>query len=49
MQVGECKECNSTVEISDNSKIPGYEVWECPDCGHPHALDEFWNVRGKAD
>lgn len=41
---GVCKECLEDVPITEGTKVPNHDVWECPKCGHPHAMDEFWEV-----
>ncbi len=47
MRVGNCKECNREVKLRLEDKLPDHDVWECPDCGHPHAPDEFFNLHLK--
>ena len=38
--VGVCKECLADVRKED--KMPDRELYECPECFHPHRLDELY-------
>lgn len=41
--IGFCKECANEIRVLD--RIDGYErLYECPNCGHPHDLDEILPV-----
>lgn len=44
-KVGYCKECGAVVSKKDEM-LPDYPgCFECPKCGHPHALSELWDER----
>lgn len=41
---GVCKECHIDVPLIESNRILDYDIWECPKCAYPNALDDFWQV-----
>lgn len=41
MKYGTCKECDAQIPLMKAFKVKGYDVYECPTCGHPHGLHEM--------
>jgi hypothetical protein len=42
-KVGYCKECANA--LYERDRIPKRRIWECCECGHPHAEGE-WDIDG---
>lgn len=39
-ELGYCKECGEI--ITEGCCIEDLDVWECPNCGHPHSRGKIW-------
>jgi hypothetical protein len=44
IRIGICKECFHDVRLDRENKVDGHQVWECPNCGHPNAESDFWQI-----
>lgn len=38
--IGYCKECEFGIVVED--KLPDWDVFECPNCGHPNSIGDMW-------
>lgn len=44
IKYGVCKECYFDIPLIKDNKLFEYDIWECPICGYPNAISDFWQI-----